>query len=239
MQASVVIVEDEEGLRDAVVEYLSGTGMRCVGVASGSEFRELVSKERIDVVVLDIAMPGEDGLAIGRWLRARDRATGIIFATAAGSQADRIVGLEVGADDYIVKPYELRELLARIRSVARRLPDGAAPQEAPRAATPERVPVGSLWLDLGTRILTDRGGEPVELTKMEGDLLAALVTRPNRTLSRAQLLDLAHGRGGDDSERSIDIRVTRLRKKIDRDPTAPSLIRTVRGDGYMYDPGAS
>lgn len=237
MQASVAIVDDEEGLREAVVEYLSGTGMRCFGAANAAELRDLVTRERIDLVVLDITMPGEDGLALGRWLKGRAPGIGIIFATAAGSQADRIVGLEVGADDYIGKPYELRELLARIRSVARRLPEDHA--FAPDVAPPpsRRVQVGRFSLDLESRILSDEGGQPVDLTKMEGDLLAALVSRPNRVLSRAQLLDLAHGLGSGDGERSIDIRVTRLRKKLDRDPGAPSVIRTVRGDGYVFEPG--
>lgn len=235
MQVSVAVVDDEADLREAVAEYLSGAGMRCWEAADAAELRALAAREPLDVVVLDVTMPGESGLSVARWLRGRGPRPGIILASAAGSQADRVVGLEVGADDYIVKPYELRELLARVRSVARRLPDGATPLPAVDARA-AGLPVGDFSLDLQTKILTDGAGVPVDLTAMEGDLLAVLVGRPGRVLSRTQLLELAHGRDGAENERSIDIRVTRLRRKIEPDPENPILIRTVRGSGYVFVP---
>lgn len=242
MQAHVAVVDDEEHLREAVADYLSGMGLRCSEAANGPELRALAERAPLDVVVLDISMPGEDGLSLARWLRSRGPRPGIILATAAGRDVDRIVGLEVGVDDYLVKPYDLRELLARIRSVLRRLPKDAAPVATPPSepARPSgrRLRVGAYELDLETRTLAHDGGARVALTMMEGDLLVALATRPRRVLSRRQLLDLAHG-GAGESERSIDIRVTRLRKKVEADPEKPALIRTVRGEGYMFDPGGA
>ncbi len=240
MQVHVVIVDDEKDLREGVAEYLSGMGLRCTAAADGAELKALAESEPIDVAVLDITMPGEDGLTLARWLRARGPRPGIILATAAGTSTDRIVGLNLGADDYLVKPYHLRELLARIRTLLRRLPiaDAATPPMAPApapSAPSRKIRIGNHIFDLDMRMLSDQQGRPVELTMMEGDLLAALATRPGRVLSRAQLLDLAHGQSGE-NERSIDIRVTRLRKKIEPDPDKPTLIRTVRGEGYTFAP---
>lgn len=240
MQPTIAVVEDEGSLREAVAEYLGDRGFRVLCAANAAEMRSLMQSEAIDLAILDIAMPGEDGLTLARWLRTRSPKPGIIFATAAGSAIDRIVGLEIGADDYMVKPYELRELLARVRSVLRRLPQaGAAPAAAPAEPTPAGprvVQVGACRFNLDNRSLLDAGGQRVELTAMEADLLAAFVARPNRVLTRSQLLELAHGRSGEDNDRSIDIRVTRLRKKIEVDPENPSLIRTMRGEGYMFSP---
>lgn len=238
MQAHVAIVDDETDLREGVGEYLSRMGVRCTLAANGSELKAIAEREPIDVAILDIAMPGEDGLMLARWLRARGPRPGIILATASGTSDDRIVGLSLGADDYLVKPYDLRELLARIRSLLRRLPatDAAAARPTIGPAAPARqVKIGPYAFDLDARMLSDEQGRPIELTMMEGDLLAALATRPRRVLSRAQLLELAHGQAGE-NERSIDIRVTRLRKKIEPDPEKPSLIRTVRGEGYLFSP---
>ena len=239
MQATIAVVDDEEHLREAVAEYLEGAGFRTVAAGTGAQFREIVAREPVDLVILDIAMPGEDGLSVARWLRGRGPRPGIILATSASEAIDKIVGLEIGADDYVVKPYDLREMLARVRSVLRRLP---APDEQPAGpiapvAKPARlVQIGSHILNLDSRTLFDGSGTPLDLTSMEVDLLAALAARPHRVLSRSQLLEIAHGRAQHENDRSIDIRVTRLRKKIEADADHPALIRTVRGEGYMFVP---
>jgi two-component system phosphate regulon response regulator OmpR len=163
------------------------------------------------------------------------------MATAAGRSIDRIVGLEIGADDYLVKPYELRELLARIKSVLRRVKaaPATAGTAAPLPSEGRSLKFGHLTLDLDARRLTGADGQAIELTAMEFDLLQALATRPNRVLSRGQLQEFAHGRSPDESDRSIDIRVTRLRKKIEPDPEHPRFIKTVRGEGYVFVPGGA
>ena len=239
MQATIAVVDDEEHLREAVVEYIEAAGMRTVSAGNSADFRAICARETVDVVILDIAMPGEDGLSLARWLRSRGPRPGIILATSAGAPVDRIVGLEIGADDYVVKPFDLREMLARVRSVLRRLPPESEmpPAEAAAPRVTRTVRIGDHMLNLDSRTLFDAGGAPMDLTSMEVDLLAALAARPHRVLTRAQLLELAHGRGQNENDRSIDIRVTRLRKKIEADAERPSLIRTVRGEGYMFVPG--
>jgi DNA-binding response OmpR family regulator len=235
--STVAIVEDEDDLREAVVEFLSGRGLRVLAAANAQEFRALIARERVEVAVLDIAMAGEDGRSLARWLTGQPRAPGIIFATAAGRPADRVAGLEIGADDYLVKPYELRELLARIRSLLRRLEERPAHQAAPAPEPPRpsrALTVGPYLLDLDSRRLS-RDGISVVLTPAELDLLEALATRPNRVLSRSQLLELA-GAGDGGSDRSVDVRITRLRRKLETDPDDPQLIRTVRGEGYVFVP---
>ncbi|CEJ16254.1 Transcriptional regulatory protein OmpR [bacterium YEK0313] len=239
MKTTVAIVDDEEHLREAVAEYLDLQGFEVLTYRNALAFREESVGKTIDVAILDIAMPGEDGLSLARFIR-RSGGTGIIMATAAGRPIDRIVGLEIGADDYLVKPYELRELLARIKSVLRRVK--AAPAGATAAAggaVPEgrHLKFGTLTLDLDARRLVDGQGIAIDLTAMEFDLLQALATRPNRVLSRGQLQEFAHGRSAEESDRSIDIRVTRLRKKIEPDPEHPRFIKTVRGEGYVFVPG--
>ncbi|MDP3545056.1 MAG: response regulator [Phreatobacter sp.] len=240
MKAIVAIVDDEEHLREAVGEYLELQGFEVLSYRNAQVFREESAGKHIDVAILDIAMPGEDGLSLARFIR-KSGSTGIIMATAAGRAIDRIVGLEIGADDYVVKPYELRELLARIKSVLRRVkaaPASATPQAA-QAPEGRSLRFGSLTLDLDARRLVDGSNGPVELTAMEFDLLQALATRPNRVLSRGQLQEFAHGRSADESDRSIDIRVTRLRKKIEPDPEHPRFIKTVRGEGYVFVPNGA
>lgn len=203
---------------------------------NGPAFRALMAGEAIDLAILDIQMPGEDGLSLARWLRGHSR-VGIIFATAADQAVDRIVGLELGADDYITKPYELRELLARVRSVLRRMGDaGAAPVATQAAPKREVLSIGTLTLDIGTRRLLRADGSIVKLTRGEFDLLAVLAQRPNRTLSRAQLAELLHETGGEGG-RAIDIRIVRIRKSIEEDPACKDCLRTVRGQGYMFVPG--
>jgi DNA-binding response OmpR family regulator len=242
MKTTVAIVDDEEHLREAVAEYLELQGFDVLAYRNAQAFREESAGKAIDVAILDIAMPGEDGLSLARFIR-KSRPTGIIMATAAGRPIDRIVGLEIGADDYLVKPYELRELLARIKSVLRRVkasPAGAQPATAQPAAPEGRsLKFGTLTLDLDARRLVDGQGAAIDLTAMEFDLLQALATRPNRVLSRGQLQEFAHGRSADESDRSIDIRVTRLRKKIEPDPEHPRFIKTVRGEGYVFVPNGA
>lgn len=240
MKTTVAIVDDEEHLREAVAEYLDLQGFDVLSFRSAQAFREGSPGKSIDVAILDIAMPGEDGLSLARHIR-RTGTTGIIMATAAGRPIDRIVGLEIGADDYLVKPYELRELLARIKSVLRRVKaaPAATAAAAPAASEGRSLKFGHLVLDLDARRLTAAEGQPIELTAMEFDLLQALATRPNRVLSRGQLQEFAHGRSADESDRSIDIRVTRLRKKIEPDPEHPRFIKTVRGEGYVFVPGGT
>jgi two-component system, OmpR family, response regulator len=189
-------------------------------------------------VVLDVSMPGEDGFSIARRLRA-ERAMPIIMLTASDDVVDRIVGLEVGADDYLTKPFDLRELRARIRAVLRRAEGGGGSdnQEALRAdAPPNSVSFGKVSLDLDRYCLVDRDGTEQRLTATEFDLLATLARNPNRVLSRERLLDLTSGREQEPFDRSIDIRITRIRKKIEIDATKPQVIKTVRGVGYMFVP---
>ncbi len=233
----IAVVEDEDDLRDAVVEYLSARGYTVLSAGDAASFRRAVEGERVDVAILDIAMPGgEDGRSLARWLMAQAQPPGVIFASSAGSTADRVVGLEIGVDDYLVKPYDLRELLARVRSVVRRVAE-TAPVQAPAApaeASGRQIVVGRFRLDLDSRRLSAPDGTQVSLTAAELDLLEVLAQRPGRVLSRAQLLELAPAREGNDSARAIDVRVTRLRRKLEADPENPTLIRTVRGEGYMF-----
>lgn len=233
----IAIADDEEDLREAVAEYLSGHGYRVLTAADAAEFRALAAENRIDVAILDIAMPGEDGLSLARWLRRSGRA-GIIFASASGAPMDRIVGLEIGADDYVAKPYDLREMLARVRSLIRRLdvaPEPAAVAAAPAAQAPVRLlRFGPFTLDTAARRLTHAETGALDLTAAEYELLEVLAARPNRILSRAVLAELLGAEAsGAETDRRIDVRVTRLRKKIEPDPESPRFLRTIRGEGYV------
>lgn len=238
MGATIAVVDDEADLRDSVVEYLQDCGYDSIGAADAAAFRTLAGSRPIAVVILDISMPGEDGLSLARWLR-RSTSMGIIFATAAGTAMDRIIGLELGADDYVVKPYDLRELLARIRSVLRRIESQPAVKgpAAPVPSAGRRIVFGGFELDLDARQLAAGEGATVDLTPLEYDLLEILVTHPNRVLSRGQIAELGNvDSGGGADDRRIDIRITRLRKKIEPEPDRPRFIRTVRGEGYVFVP---
>jgi DNA-binding response OmpR family regulator len=233
----IAIVEDEPDLRDAVAEYLGANGYEVVTAENADAMRELVKTESFHLAILDIAMPGEDGLSLGRWLRTQ-APMGIIYATAAGSPIDRIVGLELGADDYIVKPYELRELLARVRSVLRRVPkpsDTPATAAGKQAETERRIiNFGDFRADLDGRMVTGRGGSILDLAKSEFDVLEVFLTRSNRLLSRATISDAIGFNEDPESSRAVDIRIMRLRKKIEEDPSNPKFLRTVRGEGYIF-----
>jgi two-component system phosphate regulon response regulator OmpR len=229
----IVVVDDETDVRETLEDYLVQQGYRVTALDGGKGMRRLVEEEQpFDLAILDITMPGEDGLSLARFLREQVD-VGIIMVTASGETVDRIVGLEMGADDYIAKPVDLRELKARIRAVLRRSPTAA------RALLPEDsehrvVAFGRCRLDLDAHKLFDEDDKQIALTSMEFDLLKAFAERPNRVLSRDQLLELAHNRGWEPFDRSIDIRIARIRRKIETDPGKPQVIKTVRGAGYMF-----
>jgi len=229
---SIVIVDDEEDLRDAVVESLGDQGYRVAGVADAAAFRALAAVTRIDAVILDMAMPGEDGLSLAQWIRSNS-GMGIIFATAAGRPIDKIVGLETGADDYLVKPYSLRELSARLKGLLRRLPAGAASTLATSKSQPGDVRTfGNCRFDPVTASLT-RDGRAGLLTPAESRLLALLTDNPGRVFSRTQLA-VAIGMTAE-NDRAVDSAIVRLRRKIEDDPASPRHLRTVRGEGYRFD----
>lgn len=215
------------------MEYLAASGFDVHSAADAAEMRALAATRQFDLAILDIAMPGEDGLSLGRWLRSRS-SVGLIYATAAGTPIDRIVGLELGADDYVVKPYELRELLARVRSILRRLPpEASAAAERGRERPHRLIRFSPFEADLDGRILTGPSGE-IDLSKSEFDVLEVFLQRPNRILSRSALASaLGHG-DNPDSSRAIDLRVMRLRRKIEQDPASPTFLRTARGEGYVF-----
>ena len=233
----VIIVDDEPGLREMVGEYLSNHGFKVRGAASSAAFDALFAEQPADLVLLDVNLGPEDGFAIARRLRAERPHLAIIMLTAMGEVVDRVVGLELGADDYVTKPFDLRELRARIRTVLRRSGGKASASAAPPAGEQrELVAFGAKSLDLSKRCLVDGEGREEKLTAMEFDLLKAFARHPNRVLSRDQLLDLAHQRSMDPFDRSIDIRVTRIRRKIEEQPDKPEVIKTVRGSGYIFLP---
>ena len=229
----VLVVDDDPGIRELLADYLGERGCTVHLAADCVEARELLASQPIGVALLDVGLPGEDGLSFARHLRERHH-VGIVMVSGAGETIDRIVGLEVGADDYIAKPFELRELCARLRSVARRYA-----RLAPRAAGAEptrRVQVGACLLDLDRQQLFAVDGTDIPVTAMEFSLLRVFSERPNRPLSRDTILELTQNRDWDPFDRSIDIRIARLRRKIEPDPDHPRVIRTVRGVGYMFCP---
>jgi two-component system phosphate regulon response regulator OmpR len=233
----IVIVDDEADIRETLQEYLTMHGFQVTAVAGGKALRELVDRdEPFDIAILDITMPGEDGLSLARFLREH-RTVGIIMVTASGETVDRIVGLEMGADDYIPKPVDLRELLARVKAVLRRMTAGSDSADDEVQAR-RIVPFGLCTLDLDAHKLFGEDDKEISLTAMEFDLLKAFAERPNRVLSRDQLLELAHNRGWEPFDRSIDIRIARLRRKVEQDPGKPQVIKTVRGAGYIFAPGS-
>lgn len=235
--AHIVIVDDEPGIRVTLEEYLMLQGYRVTCADGGEALRRIVEEEAIDLVVLDITMPGEDGLSLARFLR-ETQDVGIIMLTAAGDVVDRIVGLEMGADDYLAKPVDLREFLARVKAVLRRsaaMAAGAgAGAEGAEGVAVSEARFGACRLDLDAHKLFDAEGAEIPITSMEFDLLKAFAEHPNRVLSRDQLLDMAHDRDWEPFDRSIDIRIARIRRKVERDPAKPQVIKTVRGAGYLF-----
>ena len=228
-QPHILLVDDERDIRDPLAAYLQRNGLRVAKAENAAAARQILSAYAIDLVLLDIMMPGEDGLALTGYIRATS-AIPVILLTAKAEETDRIVGLEIGADDYVTKPFSPRELLARIKAVLRRAGgDGGTNVHGPDT---ESYAFGPWVLKSGERELVDRDGVAIPLSTGEYNLLHALVTRPRRVLSRDQLLDLTQGRELAAFERSIDNHVSRLRKKIEEDPANPKLIKTVWGGGY-------
>jgi DNA-binding response OmpR family regulator len=235
-KASILIVDDEPEVRDTIREYFELSGFQVYVAGDGESMREVVARHHVDVVLMDLNLPGEDGLTLTRQLRSSHGA-GVIMLTAAGETIDRIIGLEVGADDYVSKPFEPREVLARVRSVMRRLRDRSS-AAAPAPAESAVVQLGACRLDLAAHRMYNAKGDEVALTSMEFDLLKAFAESPNRVLSREQLMDLAHHRNAEAFDRSIDLRIMRIRRKIEKDPEHPEVLKTVRGAGYMFVSGS-
>jgi DNA-binding response OmpR family regulator len=225
----IVVVEDEAVQRQLLADYLARQNFRISALDNGAALRRLVERELPALVMLDVGLPGEDGFALARWLREKSGRVGIIMVTAAADTVDRVVGLETGADDYIAKPFEPRELLARVKSVLRRA-------AGTQVAGP-RVRIGRRLLDLERRVLVDPDdGSEERLTGSEFDLLKIFAENPNRPLMRDWLLEVTAHREADAFDRAIDLRITRLRRKVEIDPAHPEAIRTVRGVGYMFVP---
>ena len=225
----ILVVDDDEGLRELLVRYLSDNGYDAAGIADGAAMKRHLAAHPVDLLLLDVMLPGEDGLSLARALNAKG-APPIIMLSARGEEIDRIVGLEVGADDYLPKPFSHRELLARISAVLRRR-QVAAPAGRIRRFGPFEV-------DLEARRLA-RNGEPVDLSGAEFDLLKVLLDHPDRVLSRDALVDLLKGYERAPFDRMVDVRVTRLRRKIEPDPAHPTYLRTVWGEGYLFSPGGA
>ena len=241
--ARVLIVDDDPGLRGLLVEYLAVQGMTPFAVADGVAMRAWLQGQPADLVIMDLMLPGEDGLALTRWIKAQT-ALPVIMLSARGEAFDRIIGLEVGADDYLPKPFEPRELLARIRAVLRRgnvaTPATVQTVQPVKAAGmrfgPYRMEMDSRRLFRQDDRSDDRSDEEIPLSAAEFALLEVFVTHPNRVLSRDQIMDWLKGYERDAFDRSIDIRVTRVRRKIEPDPTHPVYLRTVWGQGYLFVP---
>ena len=229
----ILVVDDDSDVRFMLRRYLDRHGFHVEAVEDGAHMREIIAEQEFDLVVLDLNMPGEDGFSLARFLRD-NHPVGIIMLTAASEVVDRIVGLEVGADDYVTKPFEPRELLARIKSVLRRMEGAATSAADQQGSAHSRVSFGVCTLDLDARKLFGEHDEEITITSMEYDLLKAFSENPNKVLSRDQLLNLAHNRDWEPFDRSIDIRIARLRRKIEPDPAKPKVIKTVRGAGYIY-----
>jgi two-component system, OmpR family, response regulator len=228
--AHLLVVDDEPEVRELLRRYFEGQQFRVTTVDGGGGLRAAISAGRVDLVLLDLGLPGEDGLALMHWLREHWRGP-VVIVTGRGDTVDRVVGLELGADDYVAKPFDLRELLARVRSVLRRAGEPGMP--APVAVHEERVEFAGWTLDAGARTLRDPAGRDVPLTTGEFDLLRLFVASPQRVLSRDAIMNALHGRDAGPYDRAIDVQVGRLRRKIESDPDKPELLKSVRGAGYV------
>ena len=231
-KATILIVDDEPEVREVLEEYFTTQGYATIGAGNASAARALAAEHPVEVALVDIHMPGEDGLSLARHLRERYATMAIVMLTSAGTVVDRIVGLEMGADDYVSKPFDPRELFARVKSVLRRTSSAA---RADLGA--ERVRIGRCVLDLAAHRLTDETGKEVAMSPLEFDLLKAFTAHPHQVLSRERILSLSQQRDWDPFDRSVDLRVLRLRKKIEPDPEHPQFIKTIRSEGYIFIPG--
>lgn len=228
---SILVVDDDPTLRELLVDYLSGNGFDVTAVADGIAMRSVLDTHPFELIVLDLMLPGEDGLSLTRFLRSKTHIP-ILMLSAQGEDVDRIIGLEVGVDDYLGKPFNPRELLARIRALLRRQ-DHHRESQSPQDRQHEKF--GPFTVDLvGRRLI--RGDDEIHLTTGEFDLLSLFVKQPNRVLTRDMLIESLKGYDRDAFDRSIDIRITRLRHKIEANPAAPIFIRTIRGEGYLFNP---
>ncbi len=232
MSAKVLLVDDDVRLRQMIAEFLQRHGIESEGVSTAAAALRALSRQAFDLVVLDLMLPDEDGIALCRRLRSAASPLPIIILSAKGDDVDRIIGLEVGADDYLAKPCNLRELVARIYTVLRRF---AQPARSEAIGAPKRLRIGDVELDLWARVLT-RDGATVHITTREYQLLEALVMHARRVLNRDELMTLTSGRPSDSLSRSIDILISRLRQVLEPDPAAPRYIQTVWGRGYMFVP---
>jgi two-component system, OmpR family, response regulator len=232
----ILVVDDESRIRTMLRRYLESEGFKVTEAADGTAMRRAFASEQPDLVLLDLMMPGEDGLSLARGIR-QDAQTPIIMLTGKGDLIDRVAGLEAGADDYVAKPFHLREVLARIRTVLRRVPAPAVPEPAAPASVAADVDTLRFqgWqMDLQRRVLCNPTGETVALTAAEFDLLRVFATHPNHVLSRDQLMEQVKGRDWVAFDRAVDTQIVRLRKKVEADPAHPALIKTVRGTGYVF-----
>ncbi len=232
-QAHILVVDDEPEIRGLIERYLNSHGFRVSTAADGPGLRDVTNREHVDLILLDLVMPGEDGLQLAGELRGTSDVA-IIMLTSKGEMVDRVVGLEMGADDYVAKPFELRELLARVRSVLRRA--SATRSKAQARGDGDLARFLGWRFDIASRRLVSPEGQDVSLTTAEFSLLSAMVNNPNRVLTRDRLLDLARAGDAESFDRSIDVLVHRLRRKIESDPKNPALIKTVRGGGYLFTP---
>ncbi|MES2958628.1 MAG: response regulator [Pseudomonadota bacterium] len=230
-KATILVVDDEPDVREVVEDYFVAHGYAAIGAANAEAARTLAAEQEIDLALVDIHMPGEDGLSLARHLRERYPKLAIVMLTSAATVVDRIVGLEMGADDYLPKPFDPRELLARVKSVLRRTSSAARGEIGA-----ERVRMGRCVLDLAAHRLTDDTGTEISMSPLEFDLLKALAQHPNEPLSREHILNSSQQRDWDPFDRSVDLRIMRLRRKIEPDPEHPQFIRTLRNAGYVFVP---
>ena len=229
-KATILVVDDEPDVREVLEDYFVAHGYGVLAAENASAAKAMAAAHPIDLALVDIHMPGEDGLSLARHLRERYATIAIVMLTSAVTVVDRIVGLEMGADDYVTKPFDPRELLARVKSVLRRT---SSARRADLGA--ERVRIGRCVLDLAAHKLTDEKGDEVAMSPLEFDLLKAFAEHPNRPLSRERILNLKQ-QDWDPFDRSVDLRIMRLRKKIEPDPEHPRFIRTIRNEGYIFVP---
>ena len=234
----ILVVDDQQEICDLVRQYLTDEGFRVSTARDGAGLREELKRGHVDLVILDLMLGGEDGLQLARELRSQSE-IGIIILTGRSETVDRIIGLEMGADDYLPKPFHLRELLARVRSVLRRAAARAEAKGGGSGSPGSRARFADWTLDLASRALSSGTGEEVRLTSGEFELLAALVAHANQVLSRDRLLDLSRHREAGPFDRTIDVQIGRLRRKLEVDPKAPTLIKTVRGGGYIFTPSVA